>query len=157
MLSGLMKPSEALKIGQLLPIDALFSGTYTKLKTYIDVSGRLIDVTSGEIMTSYSGRIKISKNIKTLFDTPIASPAQQANPQTPPTNITIINQINPSQQVASKTREEICKEKVIAFKVRLEDLSTTEKINSVVVEAMKTPFDNYCGQLHFDLIYSLTR
>src|SRR5258707_1921265 len=63
MLSGMMKPSEALKIGQLLPIDALFSGTYTKLKSYIDISGRLIDVSSAEILTSYSGRIKLSKNI----------------------------------------------------------------------------------------------
>ena len=30
MLSGMMKPSEAIRIGELLPIDALFSGTYTK-------------------------------------------------------------------------------------------------------------------------------
>jgi TolB-like protein len=159
MLSGLMKPSEALKIGQLLPIDALFSGTYTKLKTYVEVSGRLIDVTSGEIMTSYSGRIKMTKNIKTLFEASIPTPSTQINSQNAatPANITIVNQINSSQQVASKNKAEICKEKVKAFRIWLEDLSTPEKINAAINEGMKTPFDNLCGQLHYDLIYSLSR
>src|SRR5579871_313685 len=92
MLSGMMKPSDALKIGQLAPIDALFSGTYTKLKTYVEVSGRLIDVTSGEIMTSYSGRIKMTKNIKTLFETPAASTTSTKGQISNPTSITIINQ-----------------------------------------------------------------
>src|SRR5690606_33428106 len=67
MLSGMIKASEAIKIGELLPIDALFSGTYTKLKNYVDVTGRLIDVASGEILMSYTGRIRLTKNIKTLF------------------------------------------------------------------------------------------
>jgi TolB-like protein len=159
MLSGMMKPSEALKIGQLLPIDALFSGTYTKLKTYVEVSGRLIDVTSGEIMTSYSGRIKMTKNIKTLFETPVSTQPTPTNSQNivTPTNITIVNQINSSQQVASKSKAEVCKEKVKAFRIWLEDLSTSEKINAAINEGMKTPFDNLCGQLHYDLIYSLSR
>jgi TolB-like protein len=156
MLSGMMKPNEALKIGQLLPLDALFSGTYTKLKTYIEVSGRLIDVSSGEIMTSYSGRIKMTKNIKTLFDTPVTM--SQTNSQVvTPTNITIINQVSSTQPVTAKSKEEICKQKIQAFRVWLEDLSTEEKINAAVSEAMKTPFDNLCGQLHYDMIYALTR
>src|SRR5258706_4879623 len=111
-LGGMMKPSEALKIGQLLPIDALFSGTYTKLKSYIDISGRLIDVSSGEILTSYSGRIKLSKNIKTLFESPQPSTsANQTNNATQPANITIINQINNGSSTSvKKTKEENCKE-----------------------------------------------
>jgi len=36
ILTDLMKPAAALKIGELVPIDALLSGTYTKLKSYID-------------------------------------------------------------------------------------------------------------------------
>ncbi len=166
MLGGMMKPSEALKIGQLLPIDALFSGTYTKLKSYIDISGRLIDVASGEILTSYSGRIKLNKNIKTLFEsTQFSTQAIQpnnnvqpnnSNPQ--PTNITIVNQINnnPTDAV-KKSKVDICKEKVEAFRPRLEDLSTDDKIKSAVQEAMKTPFDNLCGQLHYYVISALTR
>lgn len=156
MLGGMMKPSEALKIGQLLPIDALFSGTYTKLKTYVEVSGRLIDVTSGEILTSYSGRIKLSKNIKALFDSPASVPPISASPNQVG-NITIINQIGNGNVSSGKSKEEICKEKGEAFRSRLEDLSTDEKINTAVKEATKTPFDNTCGQLHFNFIYSLTR
>ncbi len=158
-LGGMMKPSEALKIGQLLPIDALFSGTYTKLKSYIDISGRLIDVSSGEILTSYSGRIKLSKNIKTLFEPPqLSTSTNQANNVTQPANITIINQINNGSSTSvKKTNEEICKEKVEAFKPRLEDLSTDDKIKSVVQEAMKTPFDNQCGRMHYYLISALSR
>jgi len=47
----------------LLPIDALFSGTYTRLKSYIDVTGRLIDVASGEVLMSYTGRIRLAPNL----------------------------------------------------------------------------------------------
>ncbi|GHM99452.1 hypothetical protein WSM22_09420 [Cytophagales bacterium WSM2-2] len=157
MLGGMMKPSEALKIGQLLPIDALFSGTYTKLKSYIEISGRLIDVSSGEILTSYSGRIKLSKNIKTLFaqQPPVSGNTNVNNGQ--PANITIINQINSGQTVSKKSNEEICKEKVAAFKPRLEDLSTDAKINSTVQEAIMTPFDNRCSDLHYYLIAALRR
>lgn len=160
MLSGMMKPSEALKIGQLLPIDALFSGTYTKLKSYIDISGRLIDVSSGEILTSYSGRIKLNKNIKTLFGSQqTVSPQNQqtANGAQPPTNITIINQVNPNAIEPKKSMEEICKTKVEAFRPKLADLSSDEKIKSVLDEAMKTPFYGPCGQLHYYVISALSR
>jgi TolB-like protein len=157
-LSGMMKPSEALKIGQLLPIDALFSGTYTKLKTYIDISGRLIDVSSGEILTSYSGRIKINKNIKTLFALPVMNntSAQPAN-NAQPTNITIINQINSNSTESKKSAEEICKGKIEAFRPKLADLSSDEKIKSVLDEAMKTRFYGTCGQLHYHAISALSR
>ncbi|HTH56106.1 MAG TPA: FlgO family outer membrane protein [Cyclobacteriaceae bacterium] len=159
-LSGMMKPSEALKVGQLLPIDALFSGTYTKLKSYIDISGRLIDVSSGEILTSYSGRIKINKNIKTLFvsqQTAATTPAQTVAEATPPTNVTIINQINSGTTPPKKTTEEICKAKVEAFRPHLLDLSSDEKIKSVLEEAMKTPFYGTCGQIHYYTISALSR
>jgi TolB-like protein len=159
MLSGMMKPSEALKIGELLSIDAVFSGTYTKLKSYVEVSGRLIDVTSGEIMTSYSGRVKLTKNIQTLFDNPQTNTnaAAQENSQNANPNIMIVNQINTNQNSKQKTREEICEDKVKAFKPRLDDLSSQEKIDAVVVEATKTPFDNLCGRLHYDVLYIFTR
>ncbi len=156
MLSGMMNPSEALKIGQLLPIDALFSGTYTKLKSYVDISGRLIDVTTGEILTAYAGRIKLTKNVKTLF--PINS--EEAGPLTPaenptanPTTITVIAaaaEYEPSE-------EEVCRARVEEFKTMLEDLSTPEKVNHIATEAMKTPFDNLCGKLHYEVMYNFNR
>ncbi|MEZ4945828.1 MAG: FlgO family outer membrane protein [Cyclobacteriaceae bacterium] len=156
MLSGMMKPSEAIRIGELLPIDALFSGTYTKLKSYVDVSGRLIDVTSGEILSTYSGRIKMTKNIKTLFpDNPVPNTTspQGINSTESTTTIKVIA-VTPEQQ---QSAEEICQVRIKEVKLLLEDLSTPEKVGHIATEAMKTPFDNTCSKLHYEVMYAFTR
>ena len=152
MLSGMMNPSEAIRIGQLLPIDALFSGTYTKLKSYVDISGRLIDVTTGEILTTYTGRIKMTGNIKTLFpDNPIVSSNVREN--VPVNNTTNVNVTTTTPQ----TEEEACKIRVNEFKLMLTDFSTPEKVDAIANEAMKTPFDNICGKLHYEAMYAFNR
>jgi len=157
ILSDLMLPEAAQKVGQLAPIDALSSGTYTKLKTYIDVSARLIDVASGEILASFSGRIKLSKNLKILFPTGEVEEIKTA------TAVVVAQQKvkDESKQEISfskkKTKEEICNDLLSSFKPKLNDLSTKEKVNAVVKEAMQTPFNNECGKLHYELIYSIRR
>jgi TolB-like protein len=155
MLSGMMKPSEAIRIGELLPIDALFSGTYTKLKSYVDVSGRLIDVTSGEILSTYSGRIKMSKNIKTLFpDNPAPNTTSlQGTNSTESTTIKVIA-VTPEYE---QTAEEICQIRIKEVKLLLDDLSNPEKVDHIANEAMKTPFDNVCSKLHYEVMYAFTR
>jgi TolB-like protein len=151
ILTDLMKPAAALKIGQLVPIDALLSGTYTKLKSYIDVNARLIDVATGEITVSFNGRIKMSKNLATLFD------ESKDNPNK--TETLVIQKKDPGPSPADvKTKEEVCKQRVEEFSSRLHDLTSPEKIAAVVAEGKKTPFDNTrCGQLHYDIINSFTR
>ncbi len=158
ILSDLMLPEAAQKVGKLAPIDALSSGTYTKLKTYIDVSARLIDVASGEILASFSGRIKLSKNLKILF------PAGETEviESKPAIIITQESKRESSKQETisfskSKTKEEVCNELLRDFKPKLNDLSTKEKTDAVVKDAMRTPFDNTCGKLHYELIYTLRR
>lgn len=156
ILTDLMKPAAALKIGQLAPIDALLSGTYTKLKSYIEVSARIIDVSSGEITMSYVGRIKMNKNLSALFVQNGNTANTTTNAKTP-TQITINNTVNGNVISKSKSKEELCKERVAEFRPRLNDLSTSERVSSVINEAMKTPFDNQCGKLHYDVMYSFTR
>ena len=159
ILTDLMKPAAALKIGQLAPIDALLSGTYTKLKSYIEVSARIIDVSSGEITMSYVGRIKMNKNLSALF-LPAATTntlSNTTNNNNTPVQITINNSVNENVISKSKSAEEICKERVAEFRPRLNDLSSPEKINGVVTAAVATPFDNQCGKLHYDVMYSFTR
>jgi TolB-like protein len=126
ILTDLMKPAAALKIGQLAPIDALLSGTYTKLKSYIEVSARVIDVTSGEITMSYVGRIKVNKNMTVLFQQPmiISKPASNQTNSTNPVQITINNQVNGN--TVSKSKEELCKERIAEFRPRLNDLTTNK-------------------------------
>lgn len=153
ILTDLMKPAAALKIGQLAPIDAILSGTYTKLKSYIEVSARIIDVTSGEITMSYVGRIKMNKNMATLFTQPeVTQPVEKEKEKGNTVQITFSGNNAPAKSAA-----EICKEKVEAFRPHLNDLSTPEKISAVVNEAVKTPFDNVCGKLHYEVMYAFTR
>ncbi|MEI9921288.1 MAG: FlgO family outer membrane protein [Bacteroidota bacterium] len=146
-----MKPAAALKIGQLVPIDALLSGTYTKLKSYIDVNARLIDVATGEITVSFNGRIKMTKNLATLFgenegkgdETLVISLKNENKPETKPATTT-------------KTKKEICKEHGQRIEPLVEDLTTDEKVNRAVSETMKFPFEYNCDA-HLILTYALTR
>lgn len=159
ILTDLMKPAAALKIGQLAPIDALLSGTYTKLKSYIEVSARIMDVSSGEITMSYVGRIKMNKNLSALFLPAAATNtlSNTTNNSNTPVQITINNSVNGNVISKSKSAEEICKERVAEFRPRLNDLSSPEKINAVVTAAGATPFDNQCGKLHYEVMYTFTR
>src|SRR5690606_12240426 len=150
MLSGMMKASEAIRIGELLPIDAIFYGTYTRLKNYVAVTGRLIDVVSGEILMSSSGRIRLTRNIKTLFP---ESAVAASTPEMAPAN----NPNTAASPPRSESADEMCRASVEKFRTKLQDLSTPDKIDAVTAEAMRTPFDNRCGQLHYHLINALTR
>lgn len=160
-LSDLMKPAAALKIGQLAPIDVILSGTYTKLKSYVDVSARLLDVSSGEVLMSFAGRIKVDKNLATLFKEPTSQPTPDnslptQNATQPAINVTI-NNTNGVSATSKPTAAELCKARVKEFKVKLNDLSTQPKIDALASEAMQTGFDNSCGLLHFDVMYTFAR
>lgn len=154
ILTDLMKPSAALKIGQIVPIDALLSGTYTKLKSYVDVNARLIDVATGEITVSFNGRIKMNKNLATLFGEATEAKDEKKEKDQKGKEVYIISKKDPS---STKSKEEICKQRIEEFDSRLHDLTSQEKINAVVSEAKKTPFDIACGRFHFNIIYSFTR
>jgi hypothetical protein len=154
ILTDLMKPAAALKVGQLAPIDALLSGTFTVLKSYVDVSARLIDISSGEITVSFNERIHITRNLATLLDgTPPAVTNSDKNPQ--PT-VVITRSDGASSSPTKESEAEVCKKKVDEFAKRLHDLSSDEKIEAVVAEAIKTPFDNQCGQLHYHVMNLFT-
>ncbi len=161
ILTDLMKPAAALKIGQLVPIDALLSGTYTKLKSYIDVSARLIDVASGEILMSYNGRIKMNKNLATLFkntnNVVVINNTQPLTANGNPVNVTVNNTINNGNNEPKKSKEEICKERSDEFIARLSDLSSPDKINKLVNDALKVPFDNMCGKFHYEIMYNFAK
>jgi TolB-like protein len=161
ILTDLMKPAAALKIGQLVPIDALLSGTYTKLKSYIDVSARLIDVASGEILMSYNGRVKMNKNLATLFknsnNVVVVNNTQTLPANGNPVNVTVNNTINNGNNEPKKSKEEICKERSNEFIARLSDLSSPDKINKLVNDATKVPFDNVCGKFHYEILYNFAK
>lgn len=149
MLSGLMNPAEAIKIGQLLPIDALFSGTYTALKSYIEVNGRLFDVGTGEILTTFSGRVKIDKNIKVLLQPEKIENNAQIN-----VNVNHNAQNNTNQTPTVEKKDCSIHDNI---QNKLSDLSEVEKINALVEEAVKVPFDLPCGKIHYDILSKFLR
>jgi len=128
-MSGLIDAKQALKLGELAPIDFIFSGTYTKLKTTISINGRLIDVVTGEILSSYSGSIKITPDIDALFIT----------------------------EVVNKPQVDPCIQKQQEIENLLNDLSTPEKVQYLVEKAVKIPFDVNCGKIHYNIIYDFER
>ena len=128
-LSGLIDEKQALKLGELAPLDFIFSGTYTKLANTIDVNGRLIDVVTGEILTSYSGSIKVTSELNTLF-----GPGSSDKPQIDP-----------------------CRQKQQEIEYLLNDLSTAEKIENAAVKAAAIPFDNNCGKIHYTVMSDFKR
>jgi hypothetical protein len=119
----------------------------------------VIDVSTGEIPVSYTGRIKLDKNLRTLFESnkPADPPSKNMSPV--PVEVTINNNINTGSAPADsrKSKEAICKEMIEQFRPRLNDLSTNEKIDAAVRESVRTPFDNQCGKLHFSVMYSFSR
>jgi TolB-like protein len=156
ILTDLMQPAAALKIGQLAPIDAIMSGTFTVLKSYIDVSARLIDISSGEVTVSFNERIRITKNIATLLDESSVSQTQTTgNSQAAPVTMSFSGGSNTT--ASDKSKADICKKKTEEFTTRLHDLSSPDKIEAVVAAATQTPFDNLCGQLHYHVMASFTR
>jgi len=128
-MTGLISQNQALKLGELAPIDYIFSGTYTKLKNYIDINCRLMDVVTGEILTTYKGRIKLNPDLAALF------------------------------QGAGRKDLEVdpCVQKKKEIEYLLNDLSTPDKIDNLVNQAVKIPFDLKCGRIHFTIMYSFKR
>ncbi|MBX7152234.1 hypothetical protein K1X84_11365 [bacterium] len=137
MLSDLVDQNQAQKVGELLPIDILFSGTYTRLKNYIDVNSRLIDVVTGEILMSFSGRVKMTDDLASLF------PEE--------------NQTTVTANANKESELDRCKQQAKELKTKLNDLSSDDKVQNLVKDAIKIPFDVQCGAVHFDVLYSFKR
>ncbi|MCK6542877.1 hypothetical protein L6Q79_09365 [bacterium] len=135
MMSDLMNSEQAQKVGELIPIDVLFSGTYTKLKNYIDVNCRLIDVITGEIYFSFSGSIAMTADLASLF------PGEH----------------NVATASTAISEAERCKQNADLLKQKLNDLTTPSKIQSAVDEAVRISFDTECGKVHYDVLYVFTR
>jgi len=126
--SGLMEADAALKIGELAPIDLVLSGTYTSLTKTIAIHMRLIDVVSGEILLTFQRNAIIDDDLKLLL-----------------------------KRAESTEKKDPCLEKQEYLNTLLNDLSTEEKINRIVLFAQNIPFDMECGKIHFTLMNAFKR
>lgn len=132
-LSGLIEVDQAQRLGELVPLDVILSGTYTKFNDHIDLNSRLIDVVSGEILLTFFRRIKLDQHLRQLF---LASTRTTDNhpPATPP-----------------------CIRDGETIQAMLNDLSTPERVAAIVRGAIQIPFDETCGDVHYRVIGAFKR
>ncbi len=128
-LSGLIDADQAKKIGELAPLDAVLSGTFTKLANFIEINSRVVDVVTGEILLTYSAKVTLTNDLKSLF----------------------------ADRHIKQEEEDICAlhEKRISY--LLNDVSTPEKVRALVKEAVKIPFEDKCAGIHFAVMRTFTR
>ncbi|WP_061247459.1 CsgG/HfaB family protein [Leptospira noguchii] len=129
--SGLLDSDQARKLGKIIPIDLILTGSYSIQKTQtqeeIKISGRFIHVVTGEIVYA--------------FKTAITQESQDS----------ITNQNFPQT-----TPEKKCPGNS-EIETLLKDLSTESKIQELVQKAKKIPFQEECGKIHNLILSSFIR
>ncbi len=128
-MSGLIGRDEAKKIGELAPVDYLITGSYTVLKNSVEINGRAIDVLSGEIVFAFRRKLPL-RELEGFFREREVAPRADTDSEKSP-----------------------CPGKWSGVRERLADLSSGEKIQSLVDYAIGIPFDTECGKIHFDVLY----
>jgi TolB-like protein len=135
-LSGMISGEDARTLGKLIPIDYLLTGTCTKLGTHLAISGRLIDVTSGEIVFSMNSECPISDEFAALLPEP---PKPETNPEKKDTG----KSSNPQQRCT-------------ALQERLEStvakLPAGQQFAALIREGMKIPYDTVCSMIHYHIM-----
>ncbi len=73
--SGIVDSEKALKMGMLLPVDVIVSGSYTQIGSKVIVNGRFIHVGSGEILYAFTASINTEAKLSAGKDTkPVCDP-----------------------------------------------------------------------------------
>lgn len=125
-LSGLIDADQAKKIGELAPVDAVLSGTFTKLANYIEIHSRVVDVVTGEIVLTYSAKVTLTSDLKSLFgDRPV-----------------------------KQEEVDVCAQHEKKINHLLSDLTTPEKVRTLVKEAVRIPYEGKCARVHYAVMQS---
>jgi TolB-like protein len=127
-LSGLINADQAKRIGELAPVDAVLSGTFTKLANYVEINSRVVDVVTGEILLTYSAKVILTNDLKSLF----------------------------GDRQIKQEEEDVCVQYEKRINHLLSDLSTPEKVRALVKEAVKIPFEGKCARIHYSVMRSFT-
>jgi TolB-like protein len=128
--SGVVDSEKAVKLGMLLPVDVIVSGSYTSMQDKIIINGRFIHVGTGEILYAFTSSMNVAAS------TAIDQPDTQA------------------QQNAEKAK---CEKIQNDIRAKFEDLRSESLINNAVSSALKIPFNGECGNIHFFVISTLYR
>lgn len=120
--SGVVDSEKAMKLGELLPVDVIVSGSYAELENRLIINGRFIHVGTGEIIYAFTASMDVKST-----DTGAAD-------------------------VKSK-----CENEQQSIKEVLSDLRSESEVKKAVDTAVAIPFDDECGRIHYDVIYTFIR
>jgi TolB-like protein len=130
--TGLIDEASAKKIGELAPIDYLLTGTFTKLKNEIEVNGRILDVVTGEITSTFSRKILLTDELSALFPEPVSNEVKK----TADNSSSFVN------------TEEACNGLI----EKLKPAYNNNACNDIVNIMTTVPFSSPCSDLHSEAV-----
>lgn len=133
--SGAFDRSEALKIGELAPIDYILTGTFTRLDRSVAVNLRFIDVVSGEVRGNISDSLELTADLGALFGD---------------------IQVTPAAVLTREDKAAACEPGWKPVAALMEDIRTPAKLDKLVEAAVAIPFEPPCGEIHYKVIHLLT-
>lgn len=131
--SGLIDEDVAKRIGELAPIDYIVTGSFTRMKSSVEISGRILDVVTGEIKLQFSQQVALTENLKVLFPSTVTSSTVTGSTTSTST---------------SHGPENSCVRYITEGKMHLKN----DDARSLIKLAMKIPFSNTCAHLHRDIV-----
>ncbi|MBD3243652.1 MAG: hypothetical protein GF331_23885 [Chitinivibrionales bacterium] len=135
-LSGLVNAETAARIGELAPVDYILTGSYTRLSGAVSINARLLDVVSGEIVFTSAAELVLTSDLAGLL-APASGPAASAEGA--------VEKLDPCAGTDARIME------------LLVDLSSPDNVRRLVNEAIATPFDTGCGDIHFKILSRFSR
>lgn len=132
--AGAVDSDDAIKLGKLLPVDIIISGSYTEFDDRIIINGRCINVNTGEIVYAFSSSIK---NELTSNGSSSKNKSQ------------ITKDSNEADDKCTLKSEEIISS--------MSNLRTKEQINNAVTTAVQIPFSGKCGKIHYRVMHTFSR
>ncbi len=137
--SGLFTEDDAKRLGELVPLDLLLTGTFTRLEGSIAIHGRFIDVVSGEIPATFRESLALTPDLLALFeDRQAVAPAVAATAAPAP-------KVDPCAEVDAR------------LEPLMEDLGSPEKVERLVAAVVAVPWEPPCGAVHPRLVQLLLR
>lgn len=151
--SGLTDGEQALKIGSLMPVDLLLTG---REESGV-LRGRFFDVVTGEVLSAFSCDASLStesgkNNTVNSYNTINSHNTTITNSNNTNIHIDTLVVTNPGDVTARK-----CDSVHRPVRERFENLNGQQNLDAAVAAAVRVPFNEECGRIHYDIMRTFQR
>lgn len=137
--SGLFEPEAIAKVGRLLGVDAIVTGTVADLGSEIDINARAISVESGRVFAAASARIAKNDRVRALMNQGVATPIRNSDAAgSPSSSAGVFRNKFLELRVRELARSRDGRKILVALS--LENLTTTPLYLAVPIEAGQCAF-----------------